>query len=102
MGGTARERPKMERKSLCEIRDRFIAIFLSESSIRGLFAVGQAGGGKAPEDWRSPKPGGMRCDLELREAFWSAPVLWRFGSVGYWDRHFPVAPGNSCRCPPRK
>src|SRR5439155_8172280 len=29
--------------------------------------------------WRTPKPGGLRCGLDWREASWSAPVLWRFG-----------------------
>src|SRR3954470_1990815 len=38
---------------------------------------------KAPEDWRTPKPGGIRCTLEPREASWSAAVLWRaFASRG--------------------
>ena len=30
---------------------------------------------KAPEDWRTPKPGGPACGLDSREASWTAVVL---------------------------
>ena len=33
---------------------------------------------KAPEDWRTPRPGGLRSGLVLREASWSAVALYRF------------------------
>ena len=36
---------------------------------------------KAPEDWRSPKPGGSAYGLDPREASWSAVVLYRFSDL---------------------
>jgi hypothetical protein len=33
---------------------------------------------KAPEGWRSPKPGGMPDALSVAIASWTAPALWRF------------------------
>src|SRR5437899_9628391 len=33
---------------------------------------------KAPEDWRTPQPGGWRTAVGIREAFRSAAVLWCF------------------------
>ena len=36
--------------------------------------------GKAAEGRRSPKPGGCSEQLGKREASWSAPALWRFGT----------------------
>src|SRR5882672_257936 len=32
---------------------------------------------KAPEDWRSPRPGGFLTVPVIREAFWTAVVLYR-------------------------
>ena len=37
-------------------------------------------GGKAAEGRRSPKPGGCSERPDVREASWSAPALWRFGT----------------------
>ena len=34
--------------------------------------------GKAPEDWRTPRPGGLPCGFETREASWTAVVRYRF------------------------
>jgi hypothetical protein len=34
--------------------------------------------GKAPGDWRTPKPGGCSTIQKVALASWSAPVLWRF------------------------
>src|SRR5262245_596892 len=31
---------------------------------------------KAPEDWRTPKPGGLPCGLSIREASWSEVALY--------------------------
>jgi len=36
--------------------------------------------GKAVEGHRSPKPGGNEERPAEREASWSAPALWRFGT----------------------
>ena len=33
---------------------------------------------KAPEGWRSPKPGGKLFDPGLARASWTAPALWPF------------------------
>ena len=33
---------------------------------------------KAPEGWRSPSPGGILRDPRIREASWTAVVLYRF------------------------
>ena len=36
---------------------------------------------KAPEDWRSPRPGGLPTGPEHREASWSAVVLYCFSRI---------------------
>jgi hypothetical protein len=33
---------------------------------------------KAPDDWRTPKPGGLARDPVTREASWTAVALYRF------------------------
>jgi hypothetical protein len=40
---------------------------------------------KAPEGWRTPRPGGFINDHGIREASWTAVVLYRF-LLTFWDR----------------
>src|SRR5437899_3264557 len=46
---------------------------------------------KAPENWRTPKPGGLRSRFPIREASWTAVVLYRFLTVAasQTGRRFP-------------
>ena len=44
------------------------------------FILGWTIGEKAAEGRRSPRPGGNSERPGEREAFWSAPALWRFGT----------------------
>lgn len=55
------------------------------------FSVGQPTPvAKAPEDWRSPRPGGFPHGLGVREASWTAVALYRFsdGSTEEVPRKF--------------
>jgi hypothetical protein len=45
-----------------------------------VFILGWTNVGKAVEGHRSPKPGGNEERPAEREASWSAPALWRFGT----------------------
>src|SRR5713226_6052032 len=53
---------------------------------------------KAPEGWRTPRPGGLSCGLDSREASWSAVVLYRFCSERASPFKATAAP-PAIRCP---
>jgi len=57
---------------------------------------------KAPEDWRSPRPGGVRGGTVIREASWSAVVLCRSCNRFFKDCEVPGLTTTVPPCPSRK